>query len=67
MIMSGRAAGVVMTDEEYVGAALGACRRRRQQQEEEEGEEGEEDALRRLRRSNISGPKRFAPAFAGAT
>jgi hypothetical protein len=69
MVMSGSAAGVVMTDEEYADAALGACRRRRQQQDEEENKEEEEEkeALRRRTRSNLSGPKRFAPAFAGRT
>jgi hypothetical protein len=70
MVMGGSAAGVVMTDEEYADAALGACRRRRQlQQDEEENnqEKEEKEALRRRTRSNLSGPKRFAPAFAGRT
>jgi hypothetical protein len=70
MVMSGSAAGVVMTDEEYADAALGACRQGQQQQQNEEEnkeEEEEKEAFRRRTRSNLSGPKRFAPAFAGRT
>ena len=59
--MCGGGAGVVMTDEEYGDAALGACRRRQEQREEEK------ESHRRRTRINISGPKRFAPAFAGET
>jgi hypothetical protein len=50
----GGGVGVVMTDEEYVDAVLGVCRRQQQQQQQR-------DVIRR----NLSGPSRFAPAFAG--
>jgi hypothetical protein len=51
--------GIVMTDEDYVAAALGLCRKKQQQQQQQQ------QLQRQATRNNLSGTKRFAPAFAG--
>ncbi len=57
MVMALQHDGVVMTDDDYVAMALGVCRKQQQQQQQ----------LLSSQRVNLSGPKRFAPSFAGTT
>ncbi len=57
-------AGVVMTDDDYVSAALGVCRKRHQYHQQQ-GHQQQWLRLRAVTRENLSGPARFAPSFAG--
>ena len=55
---------MVITDDDYVSAALGVCRQRHQQQQQQQGQQ-QWLRQRAITRENLSGPSRFAPSFAG--
>jgi hypothetical protein len=64
MVMMGGGAGLVVTDDDYVAAAVGMCRRQQQQQQKQQKQQKQQQRLEQQRR-DFSGPRRFAPAFAG--